>query len=44
MPFQAADQPGTDAEGFLIELEKMDRLLEQQVLSPKVISLKVRMS
>lgn len=42
MSFPAADQPGTDAEGFLITPEKMDRILEQQVLAPKVINLKVR--
>ena len=40
--FPAADQPGTDSEGFLITLEKMNRALEQQVLVPKVINLKVR--
>ena len=43
MPFHAADQPGTDSEGFLISVEKMDRILEQQVLAPKIINLKVSM-
>ncbi|TFY70120.1 hypothetical protein EVJ58_g64 [Rhodofomes roseus] len=39
--FPAADQPGTDNEGFLISVERMDRLLEQQAIAPKRINLKI---
>ena len=41
VPFPAADQPGVDNEGYLIPVEKMDRLLEQQTIASKIINLKV---
>ncbi|KAH9921473.1 uncharacterized protein B0H18DRAFT_880188, partial [Fomitopsis serialis] len=44
MPFPAADQPGIDNEGFLVTVERMDKLLEQQVIAPKHINLKVVIS